>query len=35
VNVIIDEKGKILFFKVYKLAELPDIQEMYYFLKEK
>jgi peroxiredoxin len=35
VNIIIDEKGKILFFKVYKLAELPDIQEIIDFLKEK
>ncbi len=27
-NVIIDEKQKIVFFKVYKLGELPDIKEV-------
>lgn len=34
-NIIVDEKGKIIFFKVYKLAQLPDIQEIIDFLKEK
>lgn len=28
VNIIIDENQKITFFKVYKLGELPDIQEV-------
>jgi peroxiredoxin len=27
-NIIIDAKQKILFFKVYKLGELPDIKEV-------
>jgi peroxiredoxin len=27
-NIIIDEKQKITFFKVYKLGELPNIQEV-------
>lgn len=27
-NIIIDEKQKIAFFKIYKLGELPDIQEV-------
>ncbi len=27
-NIIIDEKQKIVFFKVYKLGELPDIKEV-------
>lgn len=28
VNIIIDENQKIIFFKVYKLGELPNIQEV-------
>jgi peroxiredoxin len=28
VNIIIDEHQKIAFFKVYKLGQLPDIQEI-------
>jgi peroxiredoxin len=27
-NIIIDEKQRIAFFKVYKLGQLPDIQEI-------
>ncbi|MBI4187991.1 MAG: peroxiredoxin [Chloroflexi bacterium] len=27
-NIIVDEKGKIIFSKVYPLGELPDIQEI-------
>jgi len=27
-NIIVDEKQKIAFFKVYKLGELPNIQEV-------
>lgn len=27
-NIIIDENQKIIFFKVYRLGELPDIQEV-------
>jgi peroxiredoxin len=32
-NVIIDEKGKVCFVKVYPIAELPDIDEIIAFLK--
>ena len=28
VNIIIDESQKITFFKIYKLGQLPDIQEI-------
>jgi len=27
-NIIVDEKQRIAFFKIYKLAQLPDIQEI-------
>ena len=33
-NVIIDEKGTIIFLKVYKLGQLTDIQEIIDFLKK-
>jgi peroxiredoxin len=32
-NIIIDENQKIVFFKIYKLGQLPDIQEIIDFLK--
>jgi peroxiredoxin len=32
-NVIIDEKGKVLFVKIYPAARLPDIKEIVDFLK--
>lgn len=32
-NIIIDERGKIIFFKVYPIKELPNIQEIKEFLK--
>lgn len=32
-NVIVDEKGKIIFFKVYPIRELPDLNEVLNFLK--
>jgi peroxiredoxin len=32
-NVIVDEKGKIAFVKVYRLSELPDIAEVLRVLK--
>jgi peroxiredoxin len=32
-NIIIDEKGKIVYFKVYKISELPDVEEIIKFLK--
>ncbi len=31
-NIIIDEDGKIIFFKVYPIKELPDIQKIIEFL---
>jgi peroxiredoxin len=27
-NIIVDEKQRIVFFKIYKLSQLPDIQEI-------
>lgn len=32
-NVIVDEEGKIIFFKVYPIRELPDLDEVLNFLK--
>lgn len=32
-NVIIDEEGRVIFFKVYPIRELPDIEEIINFLK--
>ncbi len=32
-NIIIDENGKIVFFKVYPIRELPDITEIIQFIK--
>jgi peroxiredoxin len=32
-NIIVDEKGEIIFFKVYEISKLPDIQEVISFLK--
>jgi peroxiredoxin len=33
-NVIVDEKQKVVFFKIYKLGQLPDIQEVIDALKK-
>jgi len=33
VNIIIDEEGKIIFFKIYPISELPDIEEVLDFLR--
>jgi peroxiredoxin len=33
-NVIVDEDGEIIFFKVYPIRELPDIEEIFLFLKD-
>jgi len=33
-NIILDEAGKIIFFKVYEIGQLPDIQEIISFLKQ-
>ena len=32
-NIIVDETGKIIFFKVYEIRTLPDINEIIDFLK--
>jgi len=32
-NIIVDETGKVVFFKVYEISQLPDIQEIVSFLK--
>jgi peroxiredoxin len=32
-NVLIDEKGKIIFLKIYPVLSVPDIQEIITFLK--
>jgi len=32
-NIIVDEKGKVIFSKIYKLGELPDIEEIIEVLK--
>jgi peroxiredoxin len=34
VNVIIDERQKITFFKIYKLGQLPDIREIISILRK-
>ena len=33
-NIILDEKGKVIFVRVYPLPELPDVDELLAFLKE-
>jgi len=33
-NIIVDEAGKVIFFKVYEISQLPDIQEIIDFLKK-
>lgn len=32
-NIIVDENGRIVFFKVYELAQLPDIEEIFRVLR--
>jgi peroxiredoxin len=32
-NIIVDEKGKVAFFKVYEIRQLPDINEIIGFIK--
>lgn len=32
-NIVVDESGKIVFLKVYPIAQLPDINEIINFLK--
>ena len=31
-NIVLDENGKVVFSKVYRLSELPDIEEVIQFL---
>jgi peroxiredoxin len=33
-NIIVNDAGKIVFFKVYEISQLPDIQEIISFLKQ-
>jgi peroxiredoxin len=33
-NIILDEKGKIIFLKIYDIPEVPDMQEIIDFLEE-
>jgi peroxiredoxin len=33
-NIVVDEAGKIVFFKIYEISQLPDIQEIISFLKQ-
>ena len=32
-NIILDETGRVVFVKVYPIAQLPDIEEILVFLK--
>jgi peroxiredoxin len=32
-NIVVDENQKVVFFKVYPISELPDINEIINFLK--
>lgn len=31
-NILVDEEGKMIFFKVYPIRELPDLDEIFEFL---
>jgi len=33
-NVLIDEEGKVAFFRVYQIMEVPDLEEVFGFLRE-
>jgi peroxiredoxin len=33
-NIILDEKGKVVFFKVYEIRQLPDVNEILGFIKK-
>jgi peroxiredoxin len=33
-NIILDEAGKVIFFKMYEISQLPDIQEVISFLRQ-
>ena len=32
-NIILDEKGEVIFYKVYEIRQLPDIKEIIEFIK--
>lgn len=34
-NILLDEKGVVIFRKVYRMSELPDLNEIVVFLQEK
>lgn len=34
-NIVLDEQGKVIFFKVYEISQLPDINEIIRLLKER
>jgi len=34
-NILIDEEGKVIFFREYEIPEVPDIEEIISFLKNK
>jgi len=34
VNIILDEDQKVVFIKVYEISQLPDIEEIYNFLRQ-
>ena len=33
-NIVLDEQGKVIFFKLYEISQLPDINEIIRLLKE-
>jgi peroxiredoxin len=33
-NIILDESGKVILFKIYEISQLPDIQEIISFLRQ-
>jgi peroxiredoxin len=33
-NIVLDERGKVIFFKVYEISQLPDIDEVIKLLRE-
>lgn len=34
-NIVLDEQGKVIFFKLYEISQLPDINEIIRLLKER
>lgn len=33
-NIIVDEKGRVVFFRIYPISQLPDIEEIIKFLED-